>query len=192
MIDPISLFREWHRQASSLSTAGHPNAMCVSTVDGEGIPHARFVDLKAVRSDGFVFCTSYTSPKSIQIQAQAIVSLTFWWDHVGRQVRVIGHATRISDDEADIFFADRGRDAQIASWACDQSQHLGESESLADRITSARARFGEAQIPRPPHWGGYLVAPRRIEFLTFREDRMHERVVYESHESLWIMSTLQP
>lgn len=84
MTDPLEQFLEWHRHARSSSAVAHPNAMCLATIDEAGIPHARFVDLKAVRPDGFVFCTSYASPKSQQIQAQPSVSLTFWWDQVGR------------------------------------------------------------------------------------------------------------
>jgi pyridoxamine 5'-phosphate oxidase len=166
--------------------------MCVSTVDSDGRPHARFVDLKEVRSEGFVFCTSYLSAKGLHIAEHPHVSLTFWWDHVGRQVRVLGRAARISPAEADVFFAERSREAQIGSWAYEQSRPCPSRETLAIRVAAMRARFGSGAVPRPRHWGGYLVAPERIEFLTFSVDRDHTRILYEWRDSHWVRSELQP
>lgn len=166
--------------------------MCVSTVDASGEPHARFLDLKTVRPDGFIFCTSYASPKGRHLEANRNVSLTFWWDHIGRQVRVLGAATRIADSEADAFFAERGRKAQLASWAFAQSATLRAGDTRASQVTAVREQFGNGAIPRPPQWGGYLVAPRRIEFMRFDADRAHERILYERHNSTWLVSELQP
>lgn len=132
--------------------------MCVSTVDPAGVPHGRFVDLKTIRPDGFVF----------------------------------GSATRIPAAEADAFFAERSRDAQLASWVFDQSEPFGLDETLARRWAAVHQRFGEGTIPRPPHWGGYIVAPRRIEFFAFSVSRAHERVLYELSGSGWTVSELQP
>lgn len=190
--DPIDLFREWHRHACSSRHLAHPNAMCVSTTDADGMPHARFVDLKVVRSDGFVFCTSLSSPKAQQLAARPNVSLTFWWDHVGRQVRVLGTPVRLSAEEADRFFAERTRDAQLASWAYDQSTPLLPNETLPGRAAAIRERFGNGAVPRPPEWGGYVVLPRRIEFLIFSVDRVHERRLYQLQDSRWVSSELQP
>ena len=166
--------------------------MCVSTVDADGRPHGRFVDLKEVRPEGFVFCTSYLSPKGLHIDERPQVCLTFWWDHVGRQVRVLGRAARISPDEADMFFAERSREAQLASWAYEQSRPSPSSETLAIRLAAIRERFGSGAVPRPRHWGGYLVAPGTIEFLTFSVDRDHTRILYAWRDSHWFRSELQP
>jgi pyridoxamine 5'-phosphate oxidase len=190
--DPIQLFRDWQRESAASNAAHQPNAMCVSTVDAAGAPHARFVDLKVVRPDGFVFCTSYASPKGVHLEANPNVALTFWWDHIGRQVRVLGVASRIADSEADAYFAERSRNAQLASWAFEQSDALRADETRADRVAAAREKFGADRIPRPPEWGGYLVTPRRIEFLRFDVSRAHERVLYEVNGSGWRRSELQP
>jgi pyridoxamine 5'-phosphate oxidase len=186
------VFQEWQHHASESGSLSRINAMCVSTVDAEGRPHGRFVDLKEVRREGFVFCTSYLSPKAQHIEERPDVSLSFWWDHVGRQVRVLGRAARISPDEADVFFAERSREAQLASWVYEQSRPFPSSEMLAIRTAAMRARIGSGAIPRPPHWGGYLVAPASVEFLTFSMDRAHARMLYEWRDSQWFRSELQP
>jgi pyridoxamine 5'-phosphate oxidase len=192
MTDPMEVFRAWHQDAVRSGAARQPNAVCLATVDDDGMPHARFVDLKEVRPDGFVFCTSYVSPKARHIDARPHVSLTFWWDHVGRQVRVLGTAGRIAAAEADAFFAERSRAAQLTSWAYDQSQPLQPGDTLSTRAAAVRDRFGNGPVPRPPTWGGYLVAPRRVEFLAFRADRAHERTLYVLDAAGWIRSELQP
>jgi len=190
--DPIDLLREWHRLAREGSSASHPGAVCVSTVDAEGMPHARVVDLKAIRPDGLVFCTSYASPKARQIDTNPNVSLTFWWDHVGRQVRVLGSATRISAEEADRYFQGRTRDAQLASWAFDPSAPFAGGATGAERLASVHRQFGSGVVPRPPHWGGYVVAPRRVEFLRFDPGRVHRRILYQRIGSEWRALELQP
>jgi len=190
--DPIALFREWRREATALGAPSLAGATCLSTVEADGTPHARFVDLKEVRDDGFAFCTSHASPKAAHIEANPRVALTFWWDHVKRQVRVSGRATRITEAEADAFFRRRGREAQLASWAFEQSALLPGDVSLADRLNTVHERFGSGEVPRPPHWGGYVVAPDRIEFLNFEASRAHGRVLYERHHGRWTVSELQP
>jgi pyridoxamine 5'-phosphate oxidase len=190
--DPLELFREWHRLATATGSASRPNAVCLSTVDSEGMPHARFVDVKEVGVDGFVFCTSYASPKGRQIDGNPNVALTFWWDHAGRQVRVAGRAARIGGGAADRFFGDRGREAQLASWAFDQSDPLPAGDAGVERIAAARRRFGDGAVPRPPDWGGYVVTPARMEFLTFDEARVHRRLLYARHGSGWELTVLQP
>lgn len=190
--DPIALFRAWRREAADSGTLAFPDAMCLSTVDEDGTPHARFVDLKEVREDGFVFCTSHTSPKGAHLEADPRVALTFWWDHARRQVRVSGLAARITDVEADGVFRRRPRDAQLASWAFEQGAVLARDASLDERLSVTRERFGADRVPRPPHWGGYVVSPRRIEFLTFETSRAHRRVVYERRDGEWTVSRVQP
>lgn len=190
--DPIALFREWHREASSSGTPARPDAMCLSTVAGNGTPHARFVDLKEVRDDGFVFCTNHGSPKAAHIDANPRVALTFWWDQVKRQVRVTGLATRITEAEAEAIFGRRSREAQLASWAFEQSAELPGDVLPEDLLNGAAERFAAGEVPRPPHWGGYVVTPDRIEFLDFEESRAHDRVLYERRGGQWTASELQP
>jgi len=190
--DPIALFRAWRREAADSGTLAFPDAMCLSTVDEDGTPHARFVDLKEVRDDGFVFCTSRTSPKGAHLEADPRVALTFWWDHARRQVRVSGIAARITDEEAEAIFRRRPRDAQLAAWAFEQSAALAGDRSLAERLSHARERFVSGEVERPPHWGGYVVEPDRIEFLTFETSRAHRRIVYERCDGEWTVSRVQP
>jgi pyridoxamine 5'-phosphate oxidase len=192
LTNPLNLFREWHASASESSTLSRPDAMCVSTVDPDGNPQARFVDLKAVRDDGVIFCTSFESPKAAHIAMNPRVALTIWWDHIGRQIRLLGTAHRIPDAEADEFFRARSREGQLATWAFDQSARMPENVSHAQILERVQQRFGSGIIPRPAHWGGYAVAPYRVEFLTFNTSRVHQRLLYERYDGEWTVSELQP
>jgi pyridoxamine 5'-phosphate oxidase len=192
MNDPMALFGEWLSRARVGSPLRHPSAMCVSTVDREGVPDARFVDLKEVRPEGFVFCTRFDSRKGKALDANSHIALTFWWDHIERQVRVSGKAERVSTIDADRFFAGRPRDAQLASWASDQSASLDDVGLLDGRLRAVTERFDGAPIPRPDSWGGYLVIAARIEFLTFKANRMHERLVFHRDAAGWRQQWLQP
>lgn len=189
---PIALFREWQRAAGESGSLSFPAAACLSTVDAEGCAEARFVDIKAVSEAGFVFCTHLESPKAAAIAANPQVALTFWWDHIGRQVRVAGRAERISDAEADVIFRERARDAQLIAWASRQSSPLEDPHELASRLAAVEGRFRDEPVPRPAQWGGYCVVPSRIEFLTFRADRCHERLRFEWHEHGWRRYLLEP
>jgi pyridoxamine 5'-phosphate oxidase len=192
MDDPLALFREWLLAARAASPLRQPNAMCVSTIDAEGAPDARFVDLKGVTEAGFVFCTQFESQKGLALARDPRIALTFWWDHIGRQVRVAGTAMRVPEAEADRFFAERPRDAQLASCASRQSEPLGGPGLLDGRLEQLRERFSGAEIQRPHGWGGYVVQPARVEFLTFRANRMHERLLFRREGSAWHRQWLQP
>jgi pyridoxamine 5'-phosphate oxidase len=192
MDDPLDLFREWLLAARAASPLRQPNAVCVSTMDAEGAPDARFVDLKEITQAGFVFCTQLESPKALALAIEPRIALTFWWDHIGRQVRVSGTAARLSEVESDRLFSERPRDAQIASWASSQSSLLDDPALLDRRLVGLHERFSGAEVPRPNNWGGYLVVPVRIEFLTFRTNRMHERLLFSREGAAWRQDWLQP
>ena len=188
----MDLFREWRALAAASANLAHPDATCVSTVDSNGKPDARFVDLKDVQDDGFVFCTSFNSPKGEQLAGNPHLALTFWWDHVGRQVRVLGTARRIPDSEAERWFGERSREAQLATWAFEQSAPLAKHQTTEHILDLARQRFADGPIQRPAFWGGFLVAPYRVEFLTFDVSRVHRRQLYELQDGEWAVSELQP
>lgn len=192
LMDPLELFRTWYSLARETSQLKHRGAVCLSTVDQDGFPDGRFVDLKAFSEAGFVFCTRSDSAKGHALAANARAALTFWWDHMERQVRVVGPVLRTSDAVADRYFEERPRDAQITTWASHQSTPLDSVEALEQRVREMQAEFGDSPIPRPDEWGGYRVVPDRMEFLTFKATRLHERLQFQRSGSTWCKRWLQP
>ena len=150
------------------------------------------MDLKLVSERGFVFGTHLDSQKARALALNPNVAMTFWWDHIERQVRIVGHAERLTSAEENELFANRSRDAQIASWASQQSAALKKAEDLERQLDVVRQRFEGVDVPRPDHWGGYCVVPTRMEFLAFRTNRLHDRVLFERDSQGWQRSILQP
>jgi pyridoxamine 5'-phosphate oxidase len=192
MNEPIALFQQWLAQAEQDSRLSRPRVCCLSTVDEDGAPDARVVDLKGVTDAGFVFSTSLASRKARALASNPRAALTFWWDPVERQVRVAGVAARVAEVEADALFRGRPREAQLASWASRQGAELDDPASLDRALNDARQRFANITVPRPEDWGAFRVAPERIEFLRFQENRLHQRVLYLRDGSLWRTLQLQP
>jgi len=188
----IAKFQDWWDQARNDPSLKHKGAMCVSTIDELGFPNARFVDLKAATMEGFTFCTFLDSMKGIEIDRCPKVALTIWWESLGYQVRVQGHAKRISRRMASKYWQSRNRDAQLTTLCSKQSQPLTSSTQLIDQLSSLRTSLGDAEIPIPDNWGGYVVAPASVEFLTFREDRLHLRERHLLVGSDWKRQLLQP
>jgi pyridoxamine 5'-phosphate oxidase len=189
---PINIFKEWYGYALEGSPLQHPKAVCVSTIDQNGIPEARFVALKEVSEKGFTFCSALDSPKGISINANPNVALTFWWDHIERQVRIQGKALPISNAEADQFFAERRRDAQLTSLVSKQSNVLENPEILEQQLQEFTTQLAGKPVPRPDNWGGYHVNPVRMEFLKFQENRLHERTLFIHNGYGWTSCLLQP
>ncbi len=189
--DPIALFSEWLREATA-SEPNDPNAMCLSTVDAEGMPDARMVLLKAVDSRGFTFFTNTASAKGRELAANPRCALTFHWKSLRRSVRVRGDVEPVSQAEADDYFATRARSAQIGAWASEQSAPLPDRFALEKRIAAAGLRFGVGPVPRPPHWSGYRVAPLGMEFWRDRPFRLHERLVFHRAGPAWTKERLYP
>jgi pyridoxamine 5'-phosphate oxidase len=189
--DPIALFSEWLREATA-SEPNDPNAVCLSTVDAEGMPDARMVLLKGVDERGFVFYTNTLSAKGRELAAHPRCALTFHWKSLRRSVRVRGETHAVSAEEADAYFATRARSAQIGAWASEQSAPLEDRLALEKRIAQAGLKFGLGKVPRPPHWSGYRVVPRTIEFWRDRPFRLHERLVFHRAEGGWTTTRLYP
>jgi pyridoxamine 5'-phosphate oxidase len=191
--DPIRAFEAWLDDAR---TAGlhEPTAMAVSTVDAAGSPSSRLVLLKTVDARGFVFYTNLNSAKAVDLLAEPRCSLLFPWHPLERQVRVDGTASLVGDEEADAYFATRPRGSQLGAWASPQSQPVPGRESLDERYASESDRFeGVEDVPRPPHWGGFVVRPHRVEFWQGRPGRMHDRIRFERvDDERWAAERLAP
>jgi pyridoxamine 5'-phosphate oxidase len=188
--DPIAMFLELYERAGR--ECAEPNAMVLSTVDADGRPSGRYVLLKGVDAGGFVFYTNLGSRKAQALAANPRAALTFYWPPLEKQVRVEGDVERVSDADADAYFATRPRESQIGAWASTQSTALDSRASLEERVRSAQARFDGGPVPRPPFWSGFRVVARSIEFWTRDPARLHERVNFQRTIGGWERSLLFP
>ena len=191
--DPIAQFAEWF----ALSKAKEPNdpdAIALATVDADGVPDVRMVLLKGVSAEGFVFYTNLESAKGEELAANPRAALCFHWKSLRRQVRVRGVVTRVSDAEADAYFATRAKDSQIGAWASRQSRPLEGRFALEREIAAYAAKYALQKVPRPPHWSGFRIQPLAIEFWRDRPFRLHERLVYrrETLDAPWVTKRLYP
>lgn len=176
LADPFDLFAAWYELAREETPLAE--AMCLATVDEDGMPDARMVLLKGFGADGFRFFTNHDSAKGGQLAARPAAALVLYWRELDRQVRVRGVVERLGDAASDEYFASRPRESRIGAWASPQSQPLTGREALERRVAEAEERFGDGEVPRPEHWGGYLVVPERIEFWQGQVGRLHDRFVY--------------
>lgn len=189
--DPHALFAAWLEDARG-SEPNDPNAMAVATVGADGMPSVRMVLLKGHDARGFVFYTNQQSRKAGELTANPKAALLFHWKSQRRQVRIEGPVSLVADAEADAYFASRGRDSQLGAWASDQSRPLADRATFEARFEAEQARFEGRDVPRPPHWGGYRVAPARIEFWSDRAHRLHERRVFTRTADGWSEGLLYP
>lgn len=189
--DPIARFSEWLREAES-TEPNDPNAVALATVDAAGQPSVRMVLLKGLSDYGFVFYTNQQGRKAADLAANPRAGLLFHWKTLRRQVRVEGAVSIVSDAEADAYFATRGRISKLGAWASDQSRTLPERATLEARLADVTARFDGNDVPRPPHWSGYRVAPERLEFWWDGEHRLHNRELFVRDGSAWTTSLLYP
>ena len=191
MTDPFALFDEWLAEAHA-SEPELAEAMTVATADGSGRPSARIVLLKGHGPDGFVFYTNQRSRKGEELASNPHAALLFHWKSLRRQVRIEGPVSAVSDAEADAYFATRSRDSQLGALASDQSQPLNSRDEFEGKYEEMKARFEYMEVPRPPHWGGYRVAPETIEFWTDRPHRLHERRLFTRTPEGWTEGLLYP
>ena len=188
--DPVRQFELWFGDALR-ARLPLPNAMTLATTAASGAPSARVVLLKGIDRGGFVFYTNFGSRKARELEGGCGACLLFLWSALERQVRIEGSAERVSDADADDYYASRPLGARLSAWASPQSERVASRKILEKSMQEARSRHGE-QPPRPPHWGGYRVLPREIEFWQGRADRLHDRLLYRHTRGGWTIERLAP
>lgn len=189
--NPVTQLNLWYHQAEEAGAA-EPNAMVVSTIGENGFPDARVVLARDISENGITFFTNRESAKGAQIAANPKASATFAWLQLHRSVRVRGSISLATDAVSDAYFASRPRASQIGAWASPQSEAIGNREQLNDLVEEYSEKFDGIDVPRPPHWGGYVLSIDSIEFWQGRPSRLHDRFLYTRHNNVWRAVRLAP
>lgn len=189
--DPISQFQRWFDDAVK-GDVYEPNGMTLATVDDSGQPSARIVLLKMIDQRGLAFFTNMESRKGQHLSVNPKAALTFWWGPLERQVRFEGIMSKVSADEADAYYQSRPVGSRIGAWASPQSQVIENRGTLEKLEQDYLEKFGDGDIPRPPFWGGYRLAPERVDFWQGRSNRLHDRLCYRLSDGQWLIERLAP
>lgn len=189
--EPFALFRTWLEEATA-SEPNDPNAMALATVDPDGLPNVRMVLLKGFDENGFVFYTNTESNKGRELLGQRKAAFVMHWKSLRRQVRVRGPVTVVSDEEADAYFQSRPRDSRIGAWASQQSRPLESRFALEKAVAVHAAKYAVGEVPRPPYWTGFRIAPVYIEFWQDKPFRLHDRIAFTREGEGWLKNRLYP
>jgi pyridoxamine 5'-phosphate oxidase len=190
--DPIVQFDKWWDDAVK-SEIEEVNAMTLATASADGIPSARIVLLKGYDKNGFTFFTNYQSLKGRQMEQNNNVCLVFFWKELERQIRISGNVEKISAADSDTYFTSRPVGSRIGAWVSPQSTVIEKREIIENKLKVLEQQFNDGNIPRPPHWGGYIVKPTQLEFWQGRPNRLHDRIKYSLQKnSSWLIERLAP
>jgi pyridoxamine 5'-phosphate oxidase len=189
--DPFKQTGKWLKEAIDSGEA-EPNAMTLATAGPSGFPHARIVLLKEIQAQGLVFYTNYESDKGEEMAYCHNVAVLFFWPLLERQIRVEGAVEKIPAEVSDLYFASRPRASQLGAWASPQSRVVPDFACLENNYASVSKKFEGQEVPRPSHWGGYVIKPRKFEFWQGRAGRLHQRYRYQPSGGAWHIETLAP
>jgi pyridoxamine 5'-phosphate oxidase len=187
--NPIHYFMNWFEDALKVNKQ-EANACVLSTISSDNYPSSRVVLLKEVNENGFTFFTNYKSSKAKDIDANPNVALNFYWPELERQVRIVGIAKKITINDSDTYFKSRPRESQMGAWLSDQSKVIGLDYNFRDTLNSLESKFKDKTVERPLHWGGYCIAPVKVEFWQGRPSRLHDRLAYKMENGKWIYNRL--
>jgi len=191
--NPMELFQQWFLEADQSDGLDEANAMSVSTIGLDGFPKTRVVLLKKFTWEGFIFYTNYNSEKGKAIQTNPNVCLNLFWHGLERQIIIKGVAEKIAPNLSDGYFESRPDGSKLGAWASDQSQEIESREAMDSKLKQLEEKYANKEIPRPEHWGGFIVKPISLEFWQGRPNRMHDRILYALQQDYnWKISRLQP
>ncbi len=192
LADPFKQFEVWFTQAVQAKVLD-PYAFTLATADALGRPSARLLYMRDITNRGLSCFTNYNSSKGHDLEANPQFSANFYWQELSRQVRFGGVVEKLPEADSDVYFASRPRASQIGAWASDQSEEISDRSYLDARVRDLAASFAGKDIPRPPHWGGFLLIPDSVEFWQGRESRLHDRMVYKKRSmGTWQLNRLAP
>ncbi len=190
--DPLELFKKWMAEAEK-KEINDPNALSLATINNKNEPKVRMILLKGLSQKGFVFYTNLNSPKSNELKENPKAEMCFHWKSLQRQIRISGTITRVSDKEADLYFASRPYESKIGAWASDQSKIMRKREELLERIVELKKKYKDTNnVPRPKHWSGWCLNPSSFEFWLGDNYRIHERLKYNKVSNNWRKEILYP
>lgn len=190
--DPMTFFKNWFDQANETQAIEEANAMTLSTLGLDDFPKSRIVLLKALIEEGFVFYTNYQSEKGTSIAHHSKVGLAFFWPPLERQVIIKGEADKLTNEASDAYFQSRPKGSQIGAIVSDQSKVISDRSIMEAKLEALEIEYAEKNVPRPEHWGGYVVKPQCIEFWQGRPNRLHDRIRCQLQGNFWNIERLAP